>query len=56
MRWLYRLLRRAGLAPPCRVYALGTAAGVAYSLLTARRIGDSLDLLARALRARQREA
>jgi hypothetical protein len=48
---LLRVFRRAGLPAPVRVYTLGSAAGVVYSLLTARRIGVSMDLLARALRS-----
>jgi hypothetical protein len=47
---LFRFFRRAGLPAPCRVYTLGSAAGVAYSLVVSRRIGASMDLLARACR------
>jgi hypothetical protein len=45
VRWVLRL-RRA----PCAVFEIPSSA------FTTKRIGDSLDLLARALRARQREA
>jgi hypothetical protein len=46
----FRLLRRVGLSAPCHFYALDAAAGAYYSLIVARRIGASFDLLARALR------
>ena len=47
---LLRALRGDGMSGSCQHYDLGNASGVVLWLATVRRIGDSMDRLAKSLR------